>query len=382
MDMRVGNVIEEGRFGGPQRRIAEVAAQLREKNVDTTVIFPTSNGETFQKKLVELGVEHVRLPLHHLTKRMGALLKFLLFMGYEVGLLYRLFKRERFAIIHCSGGAWQYKGLLAGKLSGAKTLWHLNDTRMPRLLQKTFRYFAKRYADGFIVSGQRVKEFYLETFGLDDKPIFEIQAPVNTSIYDPQKTPAEPPFANQKETKIVTICNISPTKGLEYFIQMAYKLNKIHSNLVFFIVGRVFDSQRRYWKKLEALKRRLDLDNAVFYGPCDDSRIVLKAADIYVCSSIFEASPMSVWEAMSMEKAIVSTDVGDVSRFIHSGDNGFIVPTEDAQSLADKVHTLLEDTNLRRAFGKKARMTAVRHLDIQVAGEKHFQAYCSILERR
>ena len=41
--------------------------------------------------------------------------------------------------------------------------------------------------------------------------------------------------------------------------------------------------------------------------------------DIYICTSNNEASPLSVWEAMSMEKAIISTDVGDVGKFIDDG---------------------------------------------------------------
>jgi glycosyltransferase involved in cell wall biosynthesis len=242
-----------------------------------------------------------------------------------------------------------------------------------------FRYFAKHFSDGFIVSGRRVKEFYLDTFDLDDRPIYEIQAPVDTSFYDPEKTSAEPELERQEGTKIITICNINPSKGLEYFIQMANILNENHSNLGFTIVGRVFDSQRRYSRKLEALKRDLDVANVFFYGACDDARGVLKAADIYVCSSIFEASPMAVWEAMSMEKAIVSTDVGDVPRFIRDGENGFIVPTKDAQSLAVKVDLLLREPNRRTAFGKKARLTAIEHLDIQLASQKHEQAYRAIL---
>ncbi len=80
-----------------------------------------------------------------------------------------------------------------------------------------------------------------------------------------------------------------------------------------------------------------------------------------------------------MEKAIVSTDVGDVPRFIRDGENGFIVPTKDAQSLAEKVDLLIREPNRRTTFGKKARLTAIQHLDIQLAGEKHNQAYRTIL---
>ena len=41
-----------------------------------------------------------------------------------------------------------------------------------------------------------------------------------------------------------------------------------------------------------------------------------------------KSSPLSVWEAMSMEKAIVSTDVGDIKKFINNGNNGLVVRVE------------------------------------------------------
>ena len=40
-------------------------------------------------------------------------------------------------------------------------------------------------------------------------------------------------------------------------------------------------------------------------------RQLISIIDIYICSSDNEVSTWSVWEAMSMEKAIISTDVGD-----------------------------------------------------------------------
>ena len=50
------------------------------------------------------------------------------------------------------------------------------------------------------------------------------------------------------------------------------------------------------------------LINIYFINSRRDVRPLLKRFDIYVCSSDNEASPLSVWEAMSMKKPIVSTD--------------------------------------------------------------------------
>ena len=140
--------------------------------------------------------------------------------------------------------------------------------------------------------------------------------------------------------------------GNGVFYSVFVFFNKLINNLHFSIVGQFLDSQKAYFEKLNNLKNDLNLQNVVFYGASHDVRSVLKAADIYVCSSIAEASPMSVWEAMSMGKAVVSTDVGDVSCFIKNDINGFVVPIKNPGLLADRVNTLITNYDLTiRIYG-------------------------------
>ena len=96
-------------------------------------------------------------------------------------------KGEQFDIIHCSGGSWQFKGIIAGKLAGSKTLWHLNDTSMPTFFRWIFRLIAPKFADGLIVAGKRVKDYYVERLSLGNIPVIECLPPVNTDLFDPSK---------------------------------------------------------------------------------------------------------------------------------------------------------------------------------------------------
>ncbi|PXF56180.1 MAG: hypothetical protein C4B58_14470 [Deltaproteobacteria bacterium] len=381
-NVRVANIIEDGRLGGPQIRIAEVAKRLKEKGIETTVIYPRLQSEAFQQRLDKYGIHNICLPLHRLTKDKKHLFQYFIFFFYELFVLYRFLKKEKFDIIHCSGGAWQYKGVIAGKMAGIKTLWHLNDTYMPYFLRFLFHILASRCADGFIVAGKRVEEYYIRKLGSIEKSLFEIQAPVDTSFFDPAQAHYDSKIQKKNSVHIVSVGNVNPLKGYEYFIQMGRLLNRQYDNLNFFIVGPHFDSQKAYSDKLHKLCDELGMKNLYFSGSCQDVRSVLKMADIYVCSSTTEASPLSVWEAMSMEKAIVSTNVADVSRFISNGENGFIVPTKDPEALAKKVSLLIKDTDLRKSFGRKARETAKKCLDIQIVVERHVEAYRTILGKK
>jgi len=68
MGLRVANFIEEGRLGGPQIRIAEVAKHLNDIGIETTVILPKYQSEAFKQKLKEYNIKTVPLPIHRLTK--------------------------------------------------------------------------------------------------------------------------------------------------------------------------------------------------------------------------------------------------------------------------------------------------------------------------
>ena len=100
----------------------------------------------------------------------------------------------------------------------------------------------------------------------------------------------------------------------------------------------------------------MGIKNFFFLGARSDVRPLLKAMNIYVCSSKNESSPLSLWEAMSMEKAIISRDVGDVKAFIENGINGFVSATDDEIELTAKnLKKLIEDPHLRDKLGKSAR---------------------------
>lgn len=377
--IRVANIIEDGRMAGSQIRIAEIARLLASKEVETTVIFSAYQSECFLKKLNEYGICNIRLPLNRLTRNKKLLLKYCFFFFYEIYLLRKCLKRGKYDIVHVSGGSWQYKGVIAGNLAGLKVVWHLNDTNMPALLRFFFKIIARRFTDGFIVAAERVRNYYLPHVGLDHLPVFEIQAPVATSKFDPATVQHNEVISNSEGIKIVTVGNVCSVKGLEYFIEMAAILNESFDNLNFYIIGPHYDSQISYSTMLKQMLVEKQLENVHFYGPCDNVAQALKSSDIYVCQSLFEASPISVWEAMSMAKAIISTDVGDVARFIKNGHNGFVVPTKDAAALAENTAILVNNADLRREFGDRARDTAKAYLDISIAVDNHIAAYKSIL---
>jgi len=319
--LKIAAVTEEGRFGGPQRWISAVSGRLKDFGFNQIVIFPALDSDRFYEELSLQGISTKRISLHRLTKEKNHLIKFVLLFIPEIIFLYKLFRKENVDIVHCNN-SWQFKGVIAGKLARKKIIWHLHETSTPFFVNIIFKFLASYFCDTFITAGKRVKSYYLSGPGFTQKQVVGIQAPVDTALFDSEKVVEDPVIAVYAGLKIVTVGNINPTKGVEYFVEMASILNQRYDNLSFFVVGPHLDSQRVYSDKIVGLMKKYDLKNLHFCGSSENIPSILKAADVYVCSSIAEASPISVWEAMSMGKAIVSTDVGDVAKFIKDGVSG------------------------------------------------------------
>jgi glycosyltransferase involved in cell wall biosynthesis len=176
------------------------------------------------------------------------------------------------------------------------------------------------------------------------------------------------------------VANINPIKGLEVFIKAAALINRQTTNVHFAVLGPIYENQKRYFNELELLCEKLSVSNIEFLGGRSDVRPLLKRFDIYVCSSLAESSPISVWEAMAMGTPVISTDVGDVPLYVRDEDNGFIVNVEDSEALAERLKLLISNSELRHQFGARGREVVVSELGLGRCAARHLNAYNNILE--
>ena len=130
-------------------------------------------------------------------------------------------------MIHVSGGIWQFKGAIAGKLAGRKVLWHLNDTFKPFFFRALFSLLSP-LVDGYIYASERTKHYYRPCVRMG-RPGFTIHPPVDTERFDPRiNYPGDEELIQKLEGKniIGTVANINPAKGLETLIYSAKSLNE------------------------------------------------------------------------------------------------------------------------------------------------------------
>lgn len=136
----------------------------------------------------------------------------------------------------------------------------------------------------------------------------------------------------EDEILIGVVARLDPMKGLETFLYAASLLLRYPERYRFVWVGD--GSASAFRMEVE----RLGLSSVLWFEPVrNDMPATYSAFDI-VClpSSFGEGFPNVVAEAMSCERTVVATDVGDVRRLV--GAHGALVPPGDAEALAQALH--------------------------------------------
>lgn len=93
-------------------------------------------------------------------------------------------------------------------------------------------------------------------------------------------------------------------------------------------------------------------DRIILAGPRNDMPAVMNALDIHILSSLGEAFPNVVAEAMACGTPCVTTDVGDAAQIV--GNPGWIAPPREPRRLADAILNVLD------ALQRKGRETVGR----------------------
>ena len=369
----VFNVIEDGRIAGPQLRMLRVANALHEA-VNTVVVIPKKGPSDFKDALVEADISFVELPLTKFSRSITDIFLSLIKMPYEINCLKKSAIACQADVVHSSGGAWMFKAIIAARLAGIPSVWHLNDTSSPSIFKHIARLLIKRWVAGVIVAGSRVKSHYLPDFETytSGVEIIKIEAPVDTNKFRSKNR-----YGQNKRLSLITVGNVSPVKGYETLVHAANEL-KGNVNFSWRVFGYLLDSQKSYQNRIFGKMDDLGLKEVKIMGASSKVDLMLMDSDIYVCTSEAEASPTSVWEAMACGLPIIATDVGCVSDYIQHGVNGYIVPVGDFSSIAKYIKVLDGDISLRKEMGMKNRKLAEEYFDIEVCARKHLCIYSSV----
>jgi glycosyltransferase involved in cell wall biosynthesis len=152
-------------------------------------------------------------------------------------------------------------------------------------------------------------------------------------------------------------------KGLETLVD-ALAEPAVPAELTAILVG---SGEGQALDATEALRRQVAerglAGRVVFAGRTDRVEDYLRAADLFVFPSIFEALGIALVEAAACGLPAVASRTGGIVDVVEDGGSGILVPPGDASSLAQGLAALARDAGRREAMGERARAVALARFD-------------------
>ncbi|MEZ4909318.1 MAG: glycosyltransferase family 4 protein [Saprospiraceae bacterium] len=164
-------------------------------------------------------------------------------------------------------------------------------------------------------------------------------------------------------------------EGLKLLIEVFAQLIKSYKNLKLIIAGKLVQSSQ-HDDILSLVDEYQIKDNCITPGwlTTEEVKGVLSAADILVLPQLknnFNVAglPTKVAEYSSMGKAIVVSNIGDISLYFTDGENALLCTPSNFDSLYEKLEKLIQNKGLREKLGKKAEDVAELIFNFKNAGK-------------
>ncbi len=180
---------------------------------------------------------------------------------------------------------------------------------------------------------------------------------------DPQRF-APQPLPDAATPTLVWVGRIDPLKDLLTLIEATAKIRDAIPNVKVLLFGKASPGNADYEVACRAKQHELGLDNTLeFKGFAKSPQDAYAQGHAVVLSSISEALPFSVIEAMLCGRAMIGTEVGGVPEAI--GEGGRVVQPRDPEALATASIEVLRSPELYTELGIRARQHALEHYTLQ-----------------
>src|SRR5919199_245949 len=348
---------------------------LVSREIEVCVIVPPG---PYISKLEAMGAKCIPIPMNRFITPFQDLK-----LIYQ---LYRVFKTEKFDLVHNMTIKPNIFGTFAAKLAGIEKIVCLvsglgfifsEDLNSPKIKiirpfvillykwalsisQKTsfqnkddLDYFIKKRIiqpeKGVVImsEGVNLNNFSSSTINPDtlEKLRQEFQIPVNSKC------------------ALMVSARLVWSKGVREFIEVSQLLKAEYPDWVFLMISPQDPGSPDAVPKEYIDSHKSDNLIVIDYFR-QDVKDIMALADIIVLVSYYrEGVPTVLIEGLSMSKPIIASNSVGCKETVEDGKNGFLVPVKNANKLAEKLIILMNDEAKRHVFGEYSREIAKKYFD-------------------
>jgi L-malate glycosyltransferase len=298
----------------------------------------------------------------------------------------RLIRTENVRIVHTFFHTSDLWGGMIAKLSGCPVLISSRrDMGLNRSAKHRHAYrLLRNIFDQVQAVSDQVRSFSIANDGLAPGRVVTLRNGVDLAEIDAidalERSDSALGVADASHV-IVSVGNIRPVKGTDVLLKTAARVCEQFPCAVFVVIGRANDTE--YFRSVQDLSKSLGLSrNVRFLGLRNDVISILKASDVFFLPSRSEGLSNALLEAMACQLPCVVTDVGGNAEVVEDSQSGFLVPSEDSASAADRILALLRDSQAGRRMGKFGRKIVEERFGAQAMVDRLVGLYDGLLEAK
>jgi len=337
-------------WGGGEKWHFDIAGRLHAKYGNVVVV--AGKGSELAGRLTGTGVPHQLVVIGNLS-----------FLNiFKIIKLVRFFRKKRIDVLIMNLPADLKAAGIAARLAGVKRIIYRRGSAIPVRNSCLNRLLFKYVIDEIIANSKETARTILaenpDLFSAEK--IHVIYNGVDWVKFDAASQTAE----NRQQQNRIVLGNagrLVPQKGQELLIEVAKQLKA---------KGYCFEIVVAGEGKLKEYLLQKALEDGVaeqlhFPGFIESMPQFLNSIDIFLLPSHWEGFGYVIAEAMYFEKPVIAFNVSSNPELVSNNETGFLVAPGDVAEFVGKAEILINDAELRRKMGQKARKSAVEQFSIE-----------------
>lgn len=176
------------------------------------------------------------------------------------------------------------------------------------------------------------------------------------------------PLPKYEHPRFLLIGRLLGDKGIREYAEAAQLVKQQYPSVEFDLVGRIDINPNAI--KQEELDKWIADGRLNYFGQLKDVKPRIAACSVYVLPSYREGTPRSVLEAMSMGRAIITTDAPGCRETVVNGVNGYLVSVQNSKALAEAMIKLIENPALIASMAAESRRIAEEKYDVNIVNQQ------------
>lgn len=233
---------------------------------------------------------------------------------------------------------------------------------------KTFKAKIVRFILSFLYKRALKKADFVIFQNEDDKNLFErlklVKAEKTGIVNGSGVNTARFAVADYPERlTFFMLARVMYSKGIREYLEACEIIKKQHPNVRCMLLGACEGIQDSLSK--DFLQPYIDDGIIEHFGETDCVEKYYEQCSVYVLPSYREGTPRTVLEAMSMGRAVITTDAPGCRSTVVDGNNGFLVPIKDGRALADAMLKFIESPSLVQTMGSASATYCREKFDVE-----------------